>query len=177
MKSKLFLPDIKRNRWVTNWVVVYLDDGAVAEFYPPSRPSWRNPKIVGITILALCVTTATFLTTPRHEAGPSASNPATDTKLAQVETATPGILPTHFSAAKVSDRDVCAQDSLDELLSPLVLQSPVAPNVPGFSLGSVEYLGGAFFASYTCESGSDLFNAQWVRVGEKWTLKNISRSP
>lgn len=177
MKPKRFLADIQRNRFVTNWAVVYLADREGVVLVSPSRSVWRYRRITGFAIMALLVTTATLMATTRLESGPSAPIRLKEVNAARDSAAPPEALPSYSAVAKQTDKDVCTEDSLEGQLGQVIVESPEAPIAKGFLLGSVEFMGGTLFANYTCEAGLHRFTVQWVRAGETWQLKKISRPP
>jgi hypothetical protein len=177
MKPSGFLPDIKRNRFVTNWAVVYLADlEGVVNARPPGAFG-RHHKIAGFAIMALLVTSVILMATPRLESSPSASIRLKEVNAARDSAAPPTALPSHSAVARLTERDVCTEEFLKAQVGQVIVRPPEAPIAKGYSLGSVEFMGGTLFANYTCEAGSDRFSAQWVRAGEKWQLKKISRPP
>jgi hypothetical protein len=175
MQTKVFRPEIQRNRLATNWVIVH--SGAHT---PEGRPkvlftrlSGRNARFIwfGCALLALA------LSVWYSSIGSGART------IGQDGNSEPGIIGHPLKASGPNESsiatDSCTDSYLFNQLNGLGLGTSAAPNVNGFVLTSGTRLGGALIATYLCRFGSPKpeFTAEWFLEGKSWRLKQISRPP
>ena len=159
MTAAKFLPDVKRNRLITNWVRATYSPRATRRLRDKPSISRRKQRTIllagGVCVLGSM--SALSLST-------------------QVDSVTPGLLNTP-KPAKVFDR--CSEEELRNVLGYNLLKDGIPPEFPGYKIISSNGFGGVFTAEFRCQSGKDLTNylIEWESFNEAWRLKQISRPP
>jgi hypothetical protein len=137
---------------------------------------WKHikakPVFFAITMVGLFVATIAVIL----------SNPLLPTKIESSPISPVPVEKSYSSMAPASEtalatKNDCTVAGLQAQLTAQPFRSLTPPSALNFVMGAVQTLGGALFTNYLCETGAEVFTAQWVRAGEKWELKKISRPP
>ena len=170
MKSQLFLPEVRRNRLVTNWVRARAKPSS-SSFHNGSKRT--NSRAVMLAVFALlgCFVTAVAVFVWQGQA-PMAHRVIASQSSKSRTAANPKPVPQTIQTSC----DV--EDSFFQLNTerPSKLDTP---SVAGFDKLDSHVLGGVVIADYRCEESSEaaLFRVRWEFTNALWQVKEISRPP
>ena len=166
--AKRFAPEILRNRFATNWVVV----AAQEEPASPERQHTftrlvKQPSLFVIVLAITGVAAVIGFTSSSRAARPEAG-----------ATAGSKVVGSSSSGSDTSElRHIDQSENCTELISERL--KPTDLGNPRLSLVSSVNLGGTIFEEIACDStssGNVTFEATWVRAQENWRLSKVSRS-
>ena len=161
MRAQKFLPDVKRNRCLTNWVRARERPFSLRVGFKNRIRKFNRPAIVSVTCLAVIGGSALGLGGHRFEPlgqTPKATEPTSGTPV----------------APKTCDVEGSISAKGVEMASRAAL-----PRVAGFELIASYSLGGVLIADYRCEASkrSAVFRVRWELANARWQVKEISRPP
>ena len=170
MKNQLFLPEVRRNRLVTNWVQARAQSSSSSL---PSGSKRKNSRAVILAVSALlgCFATAVAVFDWQGQA-PKADRVTASQASKLRTTANPKPVPQTIQTS-------CGvEDSFFQLIAerPSKLDTP---SVAGLDKIVSHVLGGVVVADYRCEESSEaaLFRVRWEFTNALWQVKEISRPP
>ena len=170
MKNQLFLPEVRRNRLVTNWVRARAQPSSSSL---PSGSKRKKSRAVILAVFALlgCFATAVAVFDWQGQA-PMAYRVIASQSSKSRTAENPKPVPQTIQASC----DV--EDSFFQLTAerPSKLDTP---SVAGFDKIVSHALGGVVVADYRCEEASEaaLFRVRWEFTNALWQVKEISRPP
>lgn len=159
MPAAKFLPEVKRNRLLSNWVretagsSVIPSVGVVKGF---TRAHGRRFLLVGgLFILGLAAISLSFV----EQATETQSEPAKPT---------PAAVPKR-----------CSEEELREVVGVQQTANGLPQALPGYPKVRSERLGGIIASEFQCQSGqaATTYLVEWEFFNETWRLKRISRPP
>ena len=159
MPAAKFLPEVKRNRLLSNWVMETAGSNvnrrvrAEAGF---SKAHWRLVILVGgLFILGLASISLSFAEQVRE----------TQSEIAK---------PTPTLVAKR-----CSEEELREVVGVQQTANGLPQALPGYHKVSSERFGGIVTTEFHCKTGEQAtaYLVEWELFNEAWRLKQISRPP
>ena len=170
MKAQLFLPEVRRNRLVSNWVRARALPSS-SSFPMSSRR--KNARAVTLAVFVLLGCFATAIAALGWESGPMRLDQGTTTQTPQSRTAA--------SPEPVRQINQTPCDVEDSFLG-LNADTPSrldSPSFAGFDKIVSHLLGGVAVADYRCSRSSEkpLFRVRWELSNNLWKVKEISRPP
>jgi hypothetical protein len=165
-----FHPEIRRNRFRSNWFVQLSIRAGEGRLRPKDSIGKARLEIqrflvpVTFTVVAGLVGLL-FLRVPFGEKAAAYSSS------------------TGSQASKKRDADSfnmgsCSIKNLQKVVSVLNFDPRSRVGITPYEFKGSETLGGAMFATYVCSGArQQAFTVQWVLKQNQWTLKKISRSP
>lgn len=170
MKNPLFLPEVRRNRLVTNWVW--------ARSQPlssnlPTGSKLRKSRAVVLGILVLIVCLATAMAVLEWQSHASKADRETASQSSKSRTA---------KSPKPVQLSIQTSCDVEDSFLRLNAERPSrldAPSVAGFDKIVSHVLGGVVIADYRCDDSSEgaLFRVRWEFKNALWQVKEISRPP
>ena len=163
MRAQKFLPDVKRNRCLSNWVRAREHPFSLREGLKDRIRKSARPAILSVACIAVICTSALGL-------GLEGSHfePGSQTRRATGPT----------SGKPLAPKTCDVEDSIAEMGVEAVSRS-ASPLVSGFEFVASHSLGGVLIADYRCEASKDsaLFRVRWEFANARWLVKEISRPP
>lgn len=166
---KRFLPDVSRNRLLTNWVRARRDAGEFQGDLPASRWSrtfyTRLYIFLGVGLASGIMFGALF----------QISN---DSVLSRRTALEPQVLITP-SSLKSSAPKVCTEQHLAAVLAETTPSHDSPPNVARYEIQDNLDLGGVLVSDYACVDSKlvETFRVQWLLRSRAWQIEKISRPP
>lgn len=161
MRAQKFLPEVRRKRWLTNWVRARAHPSTPRVGLKDVTRKLAWLVILSVACLVVIVTYALGLVGNLFE-------PASPTQRASGPS----------SGELVSPETCDVEDSISATGAEEVSRA-ASPQVAGFELIASHSLGGVLIADYRCEAskGSALFRVRWQLSNDRWLVKEISRPP
>jgi hypothetical protein len=169
MKCVKYLPEVERNRVLTNWVR--------ASYAPRHEDSDRRLTIFGrprsfkVRIFWLFVLISACLI--------YFGVPAVNSTRADVvgQTDIRGV--SSNDAGGVAMTSKCSTDDLRSNLESYVPTRDANEPILGYKALASQYLGGALVVDFACEDPKrdEVFRSMWLLIKEKWLIEKISRPP
>lgn len=166
---KKFLPDVSRNRLLTNWVRARRDAGEFQRDLPASRWSrtfyMRLYIFLGVSLVSAIMFGAPF----------QISN---DSVLSRRTALEPQALITPSSLESPAPK-VCTEQHLAAVLAETTPSHDSPPNVAGYEIQDNLDLGGVLVSDYACVDSKQVetFRVQWLLRSRAWQIEKISRPP
>jgi hypothetical protein len=161
MRAQKFLPEVRRNRCLTNWVRVRERPFSRRAGLKDRMRKFIRPAILSVTCLVVVGTSALGL-------GGSLFEPGSQTRR------TTGLTFGTTLAPETCD--------VEDSIAPTGVQAdsrPATPLVSGFEFIASQSLGGVLVADYRCDASQEsaLFRVRWELSNARWQVKEISRPP
>lgn len=166
---KRFLPDVSRNRLLTNWVRARRDAGEFQRDLPASRWSHTfNRRLyifLGVGLVSAIMFGALF----------QISN---DSVLSHRTALEPQALITPSSLESPAPK-VCTEQHLAGVLAETTPSHDSPSNVAGYEIKGNLDLGGVLVSDYACVDSHrvETFRVQWLLRTSVWKIEKISRPP
>lgn len=169
MRGQKFLPEVRRNRFTSNWVRASRQgESRKHRLFRRFLMSKSKNLLVAVALMCLIGTGI---------AGHTIQNGAQQTtgeSLASAEKAEA------MSTSKLkSNSEACTASDLEMRAKRQVLDLGLPTDFEGYQAISRHQLGGIVVVEFQCEgsSGSELLRVRWELLQKKWLVKKISRSP
>ena len=170
MKNPLFLPEVRRNRLVTNWVRAraQLASSSLAN---GSKLKKSRAVFLGSFIFLVCLATSMAVLDWQSQA------PRVDWKTASQSSKSRA-----FTNPKPAQQTIQTSCDVDDAFFGLKVERSSrldAPSVAGFDKIVSHMLGGVVVADYRCDESIEatLFRVRWEFANSLWQIKEISRPP
>jgi hypothetical protein len=171
MRTRVFLPEVKRNRLVTNWVMVR----AIQSKPTDGLSSQRVKNFRAALITTLCVAMVSGAGTI------VASGSMSNAWLATTAPATQAVVATDATADGIDPitQDPCGFEAPVFIAANEKPSRGDAPSVEGFDSVVSHPMGGILIADYKCASSRSaaLIRVRWELANATWQLKQVSRPP
>lgn len=171
MRARLFLPEVKRNRLVTNWVMV-----RAIQSKPKDGLSSQRVKILRAALITtLCIAMVSgagtiVLSSSMRNAWLTSAAPASQ-----------AVVATYASADGIDpiSQDPCGFEAPAFIAANEKLSRGNAPSLEGFDSVVSHAMGGILIADYKCASSRSaaLIRVRWELANASWQLKQVSRPP
>ena len=170
MRHEKFLPDVTRNRLLSNWVLASF--GPSRETSVGKKRASSN-RLKPFMLPLLAVTVVLFVALGYF------GIPKRSSSLESVIGQPPAI---EVSSHDSGDLPSTAGCSADDLRASLVGYAPARDDnkaISGYKALTGQDLGGALVIDFVCEDSNtnEAFRSMWLLVKKKWSLKEISRPP
>ena len=169
MRHEKFLPDVIRNRLISNWVLAgfgpNLSESDAKRSLFSRLKAIRFPIICLILVLSVSVG---YFGLPKRSSS-----------FESVIGQSPAIA---VSTSDSGDEPLTTHCSADDLRASLVGYAPSRDDnkaISGYKAQSGQDLGGALVIDFVCEDSktNEAFRSMWLLVKKTWSLKEISRPP
>lgn len=170
MRHEKFLPDVIRNRLLSNWVLAS---------FVPSRKATVGKKRASSNRLKPFMLPLLSVTVVLFVALGYFGIPRRSSSFESVIGQSPAIA---VSTSDSGDEPLTTRCSADDLRASLVGYAPSRDDnkaISGYKAQSGQDLGGALVIDFVCEGSKtkDAFRTMWLLGDMKWSLKEISRPP
>ncbi len=169
MRQAKFLPEVTRNRVLSNWVLASfgtkLSESDTKRSLHIRLKAIRLPIICLILVLSVSVG---YFVLPKR-------SPSFESVISQ-----PPV--TAASTSDSVDKPLTTDCSADDLQANLADYAPTRDGIKaisGYKALLSQDLGGALVIDFVCEDSktNDKFRSMWLLANKKWSLKEISRPP
>lgn len=169
MKPPKFLPEVSRNRLVTNWVrATHGEFPATISHASLSRPRVHKALAIGAALLLIL---GSFLI-PREPEGVS-------TKPFSYSQEEHADISVDSKDSESHVPQICSAEDLKSKLENQQLSRKSAFEPDGYAVTAFHDMGGLLIIEYNCSKPVTdvIFRVQWVSSGQIWRIEKISRPP
>jgi hypothetical protein len=169
MIFRKFLPEVKRNRIFSNWVLAQNKETSGKEQLKRKFGKSSRRALIKAFLVCCAISLLIFIVNNRTWVDLSATSAEQTEQGPKVE-ASPSAAPTPepCSTAEFSYRAESQKVARGSI-----------PQIVGYRVSSSQALGGVQVVNYNCadSSGSEVFSVFWQISDDVWTVKKISRPP
>jgi hypothetical protein len=167
MSARKFLPEVKRNRLLSNWVRMREIGKQVRR-----RSRTKHPQLIVVTV-------ATITATAFLSLGFDLNRLEDATNFETVEKPSHTAESSQSKALTESEAKQCDPEKFARKIEAANVSRGVSPVIVEYTASKIQQLGGVLLVHFVCERDKNgpEFLVRWEFAKAKWLLKEISRPP